>query len=529
MRENAMSNPIRKAYVIAIIIIILIAAGGYYWYTTTRKPPAPPPKPIILGTTDKITILDPAKAYDFFTWEIFQNIGEGLLKYKPGTTELEPGLAESYTVSEDGLTYTFKLRKGLKFTDGTPLTADVVKWSIDRQMHLQGDPSWLVTAFVDSVEVIDDYTVAFHLKKAVSYFPALVATVPYFPISPEAWPWDEFKDATVGIGPYKITYWERDVELRLEANPDYYGTPPKSKYFVVKFYKDSSSLRLALEAGEIDIAWRTLLPTDIEDFKKMPDKYNVIEVPGPYIRYIVMRCNQPPFDNVLLRKAIAAAVDRERICRDVFLGTVEPLYSMIPKGMWSHIDAFLDEYGEHNIELARQYLMQAGYNETHKFEIELWYTPTHYGPTEADVAALVKEALEETGMISVELKSAEWATYAAEYIAQGVMPIFLLGWYPDYIDPDDYTTCFLHSEYSPDLGVFYSNPRMDELLEEAMVKKTIEERTPIYEEIQRLMAEEAPVVPLFQGKLVVVTRIGIEGVVLDPTMIFRYYLVYSVE
>ncbi|RLI17696.1 peptide ABC transporter substrate-binding protein, partial [Candidatus Bathyarchaeota archaeon] len=88
---------------------------------------------------------------------------------------------------------------------------------------------------------------------------------------------------------------------------------------------------------------------------------------------------------------------------------------------------------------------------------------------------------------------------------------------------------FLHSEYSPDLGVFYSNPRMDELLEEAMVKKTIEERTPIYEEIQRLMAEEAPVVPLFQGKLVVVTRIGIEGVVLDPTMIFRYYLVYSVE
>ncbi|RLG04236.1 MAG: peptide ABC transporter substrate-binding protein [Thaumarchaeota archaeon] len=524
-------NPIRKAYIAAIIIVIVIAlVGGYWWYTTTitpPAPPAPPPKVLVMGTTDKITVMDPAKAYDFYTWEVFQNIGEGLLKYKPGTTELVPGLAESYTVSDDGLTYTFKLREGLKFTDGTPFNATVVKWSIDRQMHLQGDPSWLVTAFVDSVEVIDEYTVAFHLKKPISYFPALVATVPYFPISPKAWPWDEFKDATVGIGPYKVTYWERDVELRLEANPDYYGEPPKTERFVVKFYADSSTMRMALEAGEIDIAWKTLLPTDIEDFKKMPEKYTVIEAPGPYIRYIVMRCNQAPFNNTLLRKAIAAAVDRERICREIFKGTTTPLYSMIPEGMWSHIDAFKEVYGEHNITLARQYLMQAGYSEENKFEMELWYTPTHYGPTEADVAAIIKESLEETGMISVTLKSAEWATYAAEYIAKGVMPIFLLGWYPDYIDPDDYTTCFLHSEYSPDLGVFYSNPEMDRLLEEAQVKRTIEERTALYEEIQRLMAEDAPVVPLFQGVLTVVARVGIKGVVLDPTMILRYYLIYE--
>jgi len=515
----------KKVYLVILLVVIIAAAIGlgYYWYQQVYVKPR---EVIILGTIDKITVLDPAKAYDFFTWEVLNNIGEGLLKYKPGTTELVPGLAESYEVSEDGRVYTFKLRKGLKFTDGTPLDAEVVKWSIERQMHLNLDPSWLVTAFVEKVEVIDKYTVAFHLKRPIAYFPALVATVPYFPVSPKAYPWDEAKDSTVGIGPYKVVKWVRDVELRLEVNPDYYGPKPKTKYFIIKFYKDATALKMALEAGEIDIAWRELLPTDIIALKK-GGKFNVIDAPSPYIRYIVLRCNQPPFDDVRLRRAIAAAVDRDRICEKVFKGLVAPLYSMVPMGMWSHIDAFKDEYGERNLELARKLLREAGFSEDNKFKIELWYTPTHYGTTEADVAALIKESLEETGMIEVELKSAEWATYAAEYIAKGVMPIFLLGWYPDYIDPDNYLTPFLHSEHCGHLGVFYNNSEVDELLEEAMVKPTIEERQERYEEVQRILARDAPLIPLFQGKLFLVCKKNIRGVVLDPVMLLRYYLIYK--
>lgn len=519
---------VRKLYLGVAVAVVVVVAIVAFLYTTLYAPP--PPKAIVIGTTDKITTLDPAKAYDFFTWEVLLNVGECLLKYKPGTTELVPALAESYEVRDGGLTYVFYLRKGIKFPDGTPFNATVVKWSIERIMHLRGDPSWLVTEFVESVEVIDEYTVAFHLTKPISYFPALVATPPYMPVSPKAYPWDEFRDLPVGmglLGPYKVIRWERDVELRLEANPDYYGPLPKTKYIVIRFFADSSAMRMALEAGEIDIAWRTLLPTDYEDFKKMPEKFTVIEAPGPYIRYIVMHCNKTPFDNVLLRKAIAAAVDRERICREVFLETTEPLYSMIPKGMWSHINAFLEEYGEHNIELAREFLTRAGYSEENPLEIELWYTPTHYGPTEDEVAAIIKESLEETGMIKVTLRYAEWATYAGEYIAKGVMPIFLLGWYPDYLDPDDYMTPFLHSEHSWALGVFYSNPEMDRLLEEAMVAPTVEQREALYIEAQRLLAREAPVVPLFQGKLMIVARKGIEGIVLDATMLLRYYLIYS--
>jgi len=485
------------------------------------------PKPIILGTTDKITVLDPAKCYDFYTWEIFNNIGEGLLKYKPGTTEIVPGIAESYEVSEDGKVYTFHLRPGLKFTDGAPLDASAVKYSIDRVMKLGLDPSWLVSAFVEKVEVVDELTVKFILKKPVSYFPSLVATVPYFPVSPKSYPADKTAEPLVGhYGPYKIKKWVRDVELVLEANPDYYGTPPKAKEFIIKFYKDASTLRLAVETGEIDIAWRTLKPTDILDLKAR-GVLTIEEVPGPYIRYLVLRCNQAPFNDVRLRRAIAAAIDRDKICNEVYKGTVEPLYSMIPKGMWSHIDAFKEEYGVRNLTLAKELLKEAGYSEANPFEFELWYTPTHYGDLEADVALVIKESLEETGMMKVTLKSAEWATYAAEYIAKGVMPIFLLGWYPDYLDPDDYTTCFLHSEWSPDLGVFYNNSKMDELLDKASVAIDKAERTELYKEVQRLMAEEAPVIPFFQGKLFIVFWPNVRGVILDPTMLLRYYLIYK--
>lgn len=530
-----MTTKMEAILAILLIIAIVISGSGLYYIADLSSRmtqleeaiglvTAPTP---VLGTTDRITVLDPAKCYDFYTWEVFNNIGEGLMKYKPGTTELEMGIAEYYNVSEDGATYTFKLREGLEFTDGEPLDAAAVKWSIDRVMNLSLDPAWLVSAFVDHVEVVDTYTVKFVLTKPVSYFPALTATVPYFPLSSKSYPADDTAEPLEGqYGPYKIKKLTRDVELVLEANPDYYGPPPKSEEFVVKFFTTATSLRLAVETGEIDIAWKTLNPTDVVDLK---DKgvLTIEEVPGPYIRYIVCRCNMTPFDDPLLRQAVAAAIDRERICQDVYKGTVEPLYSMVPMGMWSHKDAFLEKYGEHNITKAREFLEQAGYSETNKFKFELWYTPKHYGDLEADVAAVIKDSLEETDMMEVTLKSAEWRTYAADYLAKGVMPILLLGWYPDYIDPDDYTTIFLHSKWSPDLGVFYNNTQMDEWLEDASVETNKTERTRLYEQVQELMAEEAPVIPFFQGILTAAFWPNVRGVILDPTMLLRYYLIYK--
>ena len=481
------------------------------------------PELIVIGTTDKITVLDVAKAYDFYTWEVFTNIGEGLMKYIPGTTDLEFGIAEDYTLSPDGLNYTFKLREGMYFTDGAPLDAAAVKWSIDRVVSLNLDPVGLITAYVDRVEVLDTLTVSFILKQRVAFFlDATAMAACYFPVSSKTFPVDrQFEAVTGHYGPYKIRRWVRDVELVLDANPYYLGTPPETETIIVRFFADAASMRLAVEAGEIDVAWRTLRPVDVVDLKA-EGVLTVDEVPGPYIRYIVCRCNMTPFDDVQLRLAVAAAIDRDRICAEAWKGTVSPLYSMVPMGMFSHIDAF----GERNLTLAQELLTAAGYSTTNKFAFDLWYTPTHYGDPEVDVATIMKEDLEETGMMTVTLKSAEWATYAAVYISAGTMPIFLLGWYPDFIDPDNYLTPFLYSEISMHLGVFYNNTVMDTLLLDAMGEMNVTRRQELYEDAQELLAEEAPVIPFFQGVLTAVYWPEIRGVVLDPTMLLRYYLLY---
>ncbi len=487
--------------------------------------PAQAPKeetPLIIGTTDKLSgDIDTAQAYDFHTWEIFQNISRGLLTYKPGTTELELGLAADWpTVSNNGLEYTFKLKKGLKFSDGTPFNAKIVKYSIDRVIKLQGDPAWLVSDFVKEVKVIDDYTVKFILKNAIGYFPSLVATVPYFPVSPKAYPMDKIVSQPENIpciGPYTVKKLVRDVEIDLEANPDYYGTQPKTKKVIIKYFSDATNMRLALENKEIDIAWKTLLPSDIEDLKNKSE-FNTIEAKGAYIRYLCFVTDTPPVNDPRVRKAISYALDRKAIAEKVFFNQVEPLYSMVPMGMWSHIDAF----EPYNIEKAKELLAQAGYNENKPLEVPLWWTPTHYGPTEQDVAAVLKSSLEKTGVIKVNLQSAEWASYVHNFDRHNML-LFLLGWYPDYIDPDDYLSPFAHSgAASNGMGIFLNDKKMDELLEKAARATSKEERTKYYEQIQKYWTEVCPTVPLFQGKLYLVTQKNISGVKVAPTMIFNY-------
>jgi peptide/nickel transport system substrate-binding protein len=363
------------------------------------------------------------------------------------------------------------------------------------------------------------------LKKPVGYFLALLATPPYFPVSPK-YPFNKIvSDATWGgAGPYCIKEFVRDQYLILEANPYYYGPKPKTKIIVIRFYKDASTLKLALENHEIDIAWRTLRPEDYIALQK-DKRFNVIEIPGSFIRYLVVNVKMPPTNNKLVRQAIAAAINRTELAQVVFSGTMEPLYSLVPKGLWSHVDVF-KRYGDGNIQLARKLLREAGYSETHKVHIVLWYTPTHYGDTEADLAQLIAQQLERTGMIEVTIRSSEWATYV-DQMRKGQMMVALLGWYPDYIDPDDYTTPFLDSRANSWTGSGYNNTQLNSLLDQASTSTDINTRTQLYKQVQNILADDVPVIPLIQGKLFIAYKSNVKGVVLDPVMLLRYYLIYK--
>ena len=483
---------------------------------------------LVYGTTEKVIDLDPANAYDFHTWEIFYNIYQGLLRYPPGETNLIPGLAESYDISADGKEYTFKLREGLKFTDGTPFDANAVKWSIDRVMTLKGDPSWLVTDFVDHVDVVDAHAVKFVLKNPVAYFPSLVASVPYYPVNPNIYPKDKIiRDPSelkggklVGLGPYEVVSFKRDQEIIMDANSNFYGEKPKNDRVVIRYFADATTMRLAIEKGEVDFVFKTLNPSDIKDLEKS-DKVQTIKAQGPYIRYLCFVCDSPPFKDKVLRQAVAAAVNRPPLLDKVFLGQNAPLYSMVPMGMWSHIDAFKDAFGDGNITKSKELLASRGYNENNKFEFELWYTPSHYGDTEVDLAAVLKDQLEATGVMKVTVKSAEWATYRDNW-KNKVMPTFLLGWYPDYIDPDNYTAAFAGTAGSKGLGIYFSDPEWDAKLLEGQTTPDMGKRTEIYEEIQRMWADEVPTATIFQGTLFLFAKTDIRCILLSPTLQFNY-------
>jgi peptide/nickel transport system substrate-binding protein len=526
-----MSARRRNLTILAVVLVVIIVGSVGYYYYTQQQQLAKATSTVIIGTTDKITSMDTAQTYDFFTWETLWNTNEGLLKMTPGTLQIAPGLADpsfgggkGYEISSDGLVYTFKLRANVKFSNGDPVDANAVKYGIDRVVRIH-DPQgvdWLVTSFVKSVDVVDPLTLTITLLDPISYFPSIVALNPvYFAVDSKEYPADTINpDGKVGYGPYLIANWQRDVELDLAANPNYYGTPPQTPNIVIKFYKDATTLRLALQNGEIDIA-RGLNPTDIVDFQSMP-AFKVTASDAGRIRYIIFtNIAKPPYNDIHVRQALALALDRDAILSRVFKGQGVPLYSMIPSWLWGHIDAFKDKW-PYDLTKAQGELTAAGYSETNKLNIELWYTPSHYGDTEADVAAVLKESWEKTGMVAVTLKSAEWGTYTS-YIGSGTMPLYLLGWYPDFIDPDDYISPFYlqGNAYSQN----YSNPQMNTLIRQGQTTTDESARTSIYQQIEGIAATDIPYIPMYQGNIYAVSKASVTGLVIDATFIVKYNII----
>lgn len=505
---------------------VLIVSAGMLFAGGAAEPVSQ--DTLVYATTDKISDMDPANAYDFHTWEIFQNVGRGLLAYAPGTTDIIPGLAESYEANAAGDAYTFHLREGIEFSDGSAFTAEDVKWSIDRGIQLEGDPSWLITDFVESVDVVDTYTVRFNLKQPVGFFPSLVATPPYFPINSEDYPADhwvndvsELKTGELsGLGPYKIVSFKRDEELILEANENYYGELPNIGRIVIRYYADATTMRLALENGEVDLVYKTLNPSDIQDLATN-SAYNMFELDSPYIRYLCFETSEGVFADAELRQAVAALIDRPQVAQRVFFGQVNPLYSMVPDGMIFHTNDFKSELGDGNVRFADEILSSKGYSASNPFSFELWYTPSHYGDTEVNIAEVIAAQFEASDLVDVTIKSAEWSTYIDNWDTK-TMPLFLLGWYPDYIDPDNYTAAFAGTSGSAGMGIYFSDSYWDGLFSREQSSPDPAVREDVFKELQMLWTEQVPTAPIFQGKLYVFTQPNVTGVKIGPSLIFNY-------
>ncbi len=476
--------------------------------------------PLTIGTTDKISQLDPAASYDFHTWEVHNATMSGLLSYS-FDGQVVPALAEALPVlDEDGRTWTITLRRGLRFAGGRELSAEDVVWSVERVSRLGGDASWFVTSFLAEARTIDTYTVAFELQKPTSFFPSLLAVPAYFPVDRDCYPADSIdRDSTCGgIGRYRISEWQRDSRLVLEANPDWPDEPPLTKQIVVRYLDAADTMRRALVDGTIDLAWNTLTPKDIDELRAT-EGVRTWDGPSSYTRMLVFTHTIAPFDDARARRAMTFLVDREALSEHAYKGRFSPLYSPIPDAMPGHLPTLP------RVDVARgtALLSEAGYSVDSPMSFDLWYASDHYGDEEEAVATLIKEQLEATGMIRVALHGEPWSSYVDSTGDCGYQA-FLLGWYPDYLDPSTCIDFFAWSSATPGLCSNYQSAKMDELVQGAQAETDQTVRFELYRQIQQLWVSDVPTLPLAQGLLVAFTRDDVDEVLIDAAGLLRYDL-----
>jgi peptide/nickel transport system substrate-binding protein len=482
---------------------------------------------IIRGTIDQPTSLDPAGAYDLPSYDVLTNVYQNLLTIPPGGTKPVPEAAQSCDFT-DKTTYKCTLKDGLKFSDGSPLTAEDVKFSFDRNIKIAAatGASSLLTN-LKSTEAPDPKTVIFHLKEPDVTFPALLTAMSFAIVPSDVFPKDKLQpdNKVIGSGRYTVASYEPGQQAVLEKNPEYTGADPaKNDRAIIQYFDKASALKLAVEQGDVDIAYRNLSPTDFADLRNTSG-VNVIGGKGIEIRYLVFNENLQPGANdaqkLAIRRAVAYTIDRDAIVNDVYSGTVQPLYSMIPKGLDFAGEPFKDEYGASpDVNAAKAELQKAGVKTP--VSLEVWYTPSHYGPVSGDEYAEIKHQLDDSGLFTVTLKSTEWNQYS-EAALTDKYPQYQLGFFPDYPDPDDYASNLWGSQSF--LNDHYSNSRVDKLLAQERATSDAATREKAFAQIQKIAAADAPTIPVWQGGQVAAVRDNIHGVeeTFDPAFLFRFW------
>jgi peptide/nickel transport system substrate-binding protein len=500
---------------------------------------------LTIGTSDKITTIDPAGAYDNGSFAVMNQVYPFLLNTTPGNPDVEPDIAESadFTSPTD---FTVKLKPGLTFVNGHDLTASDAKFSIDRILKIN-DPNGPASLLANlaGVDAPDDTTVVFHLKVGNDQTFAQILSTNVGPIvdeevlSPDALTPDA--DIVAGkafAGPYTITSYDQNNLVSYEANPDYQGAlgKPKTDKVNVKYYADASNLKLDIQEGNIDVAFRSLSATDIADLRGN-DNVQVVDGPGGEIRYITFNFNTQPYGAttpeadpakaLAVRQAVADLIDRQELSDQVYKGTYTPLYSFVPEGLTGAITPLKDAYGDGNggpdVDKAKQRLAAAGV--TTPVQLNLQYNTDHYGPSSGDEYALIKDQLDSSGLFAVNLQSTEYVQYVKDRTSD-VYPAYQLGWFPDFSDADNYLTPFFLNtpESTAFLQNHYSNPAINTLIQQEVTATDPAARQQLIEQVQTEEAKDLATVPYLQGSQVAVVGKDVSGTqdTLDASFKFRY-------
>ncbi|MEY9850559.1 peptide/nickel transport system substrate-binding protein [Leifsonia sp. EB41] len=496
---------------------------------------------LTIGTTDKITSIDPAGSYDNGSFAVMNQVYPFLLNSPYGSPDVKPDIATSATFTSP-TEYTVKLKPNLKFANGHPLTSEDVKFTFDRQLKIN-DPNGPASLLgnLDSVSTPDKTTAVFKLKVPNDQTFPQVLSSPAGPIvdhqvfsADKVTPDNTIVKGHAFAGQYDITSYDFNNLIAYKANPNYQGLlgKPATDKINVKYYAESSNMKLDIQKGAIDVAYRSLSATDIQSLGT--DKnVKVVKGPGGELRYIVWNFNTQPYGAttpqadakkaLAVRQAAADLVDRATIAKQVYKDTYTPAYSYVPQGLTGATTVLKDLYGDGNggpsLDKAKAALQAAGV--TTPVALNLQYNPDHYGPSSGDEYALVKEQLENGGLFKVNLQSTEWVQYSKDRV-KDLYPAYQLGWFPDYSDADNYLSPFFSKDNF--LANHYDNPEVQSLITQQLGTTDKAARTKLIEEIQAKVGADLSTLPLLQGSQVAVVGKNVNGTdkTLDPSFKFRY-------
>ncbi|MFN3268652.1 MAG: ABC transporter substrate-binding protein, partial [Zestosphaera sp.] len=442
---------------------------------------------------------------------------EPLLWYDPITDKFIPALATNYSSSEDGLVWTFTIRRDAVFHDGTPVTSHAVKLSIERTIAL-GQGAAFIWDPVESIETPDNYTVVFRLKYPAALDKIAATTYAAYIFSPKVVDYAGASNLTdpkvaewfnrgneAGSGPYKMIKWDPENEVVLEKFTDWWGwklpdyemkSDNAPDIFKIKIIKDAVTQETLLLSGGIDIAQYVPLE-NIEQHQRNPNLQVVFK---PSFQNLIMLINvkKPPLDNVLVRRAIAHAIPFEDIVTVARSGLARVASGPIPHGMWGHFDNLTFKY---NLSLARELLTQAGYPNGIDRKLILTYTAGDI--YEARTADLIKASLSQIG-IEIEIRPLSWEEQWA--LAQrgwedpnAAQDLLIFYWWPDVVSPFTYLYNMFHNASKVFNLCYYENPEFNALIEEAVTLEGVDEARALqlYYMAQKILYDDVPAVPLW--------------------------------
>jgi len=487
---------------------------------------------IVVGLQAEPTTLDSQQISDYNSHRAAYGIYDMLLRFKDESTEVEPGLAEKWEISESGLEYTLYLRKGIKFHDGTDFNAEAVKFNIDRQIdpnhpyHDTGEFPYaeFTWGMVDKVEVVDAYTVKFTLKDRFAPFLNHLAMHPAAMASPAAIQkyGRDFSINPVGTGPFKFVSWTPGVEVVLEKNPDYWRGAPNIDRVIYRSIIEDQSRLTELEAGSVNFIVN-IPPDDLARLKADP-KYTTVEQPGMHTWWVAFNHTKAPFNDVRVRQAMNYAVNKQAIVDNILKGTGTLAINPVPPVVWSYT-ADIQTY-DYNPEKAKQLLAEAGYPDG--FECSFWLPESGSGMQQPVVMGTAMQADWKAVGIDCKIETFEWGTYLEKVIVppeEAGFDLMEMSWIGDNGDPDNHLYILLGGEQWPPHGYnmgFYKNDQVDALLAEARVTLDKAKRTELYQQAQKLIAEDPPWVLIDHEAQIVVMDKSIKSFKLHPTGPFRF-------